>query len=82
MRGAHSIFLLLLLTLSRVELAARAVAIALAVNAVAGFVASRAFHYSYASFGLVAGAVALFAITWRDIRRAGHDLDYHYFAAF
>ena len=74
--------LLLLLTLSRVEVAARAVAIALAVNAVAGFVASRAFHYSYASFGLVAGAAALFAITWRDIRRAGEDLDYHYFAAF
>lgn len=74
--------LLLLLTLSRVETAARAVAIALAVNAVAGFVASRAFHYSMASLGLVAGAAALFLITWRDVRRAGDDLDYYYFAAF
>jgi hypothetical protein len=74
--------LLLLLTLSRVETAARAVAIALAVNAVAGFVASRAFHYSMASIGLVAGAAALFAMTWRDVRRCGDALDYHYFAAF
>jgi hypothetical protein len=74
--------LLLLLTLSRVELAARAVAIALAVNAVAGFIASRAFHYSMASLGLVAGGAALFVITWLDVRRAGDDLDYHYFAAF
>jgi hypothetical protein len=74
--------LLLLLTLSRVELAARAVAIALGIDAVAGFVASRAFHYSMASLGLVAGALALFAITWRDIRRVGDDLDYHYFSAF
>ena len=36
---------LLLLTLSRVELAVRAVAIALASNAVVGFICSRAIYY-------------------------------------
>jgi hypothetical protein len=73
---------LLLLTLSRVELAVRAVAIALAANLTVGFVCSRAIFYADAAAGLVAGSAVLFVITWLDVRRVGARLDYHYFAAF
>jgi hypothetical protein len=73
---------LMLLTLSRVELVARAVAIALAVNVTVGFVCSRALHYSYAAFGLLAGAVALVYLTSRSMKSVVDELDYHYYAAY
>ncbi len=73
---------LLLLTLSRVELAVRAMAIALAANLIVGFICSRAIYYADAAAGLVAGSLVLFVITWLDIRRVGARLDYHYYAAF
>src|SRR6185369_4255259 len=73
---------LLLLTLSRIELAVRAVAIALAVNLIVGFTCSRAIHFAGAAAGLVAGAATLLLITWLDVRRTGARLDYHYYAAF
>jgi hypothetical protein len=74
--------LLVLMTLSRAEMAARAVAIALAVNLAVGFTCSRAIHYSFAAAGLLAGAAVLFLVTWRDIRRVGARLDYYYYAAY
>ena len=73
---------LLLLTLSRVELAVRAMSIALAANLIAGFICSRAIFYADAAAGLVAGSAVLFVITWIDLRRVGARLDYHYYAAF
>jgi hypothetical protein len=73
---------LMLLTLSRVELVARSVAIALAVNVVIGFVCSRAIHYSAAVFGLLAGAIALALLTARATRAVLSELDYHYYAAY
>ena len=73
---------LLLLTLSRVELAVRAMAIALAANLIVGFICSRAIYYADAAAGLVAGSLVLFVITWLDLRRVGARLDYHYYAAF
>ena len=73
---------LLLLTLARIELAVRAVAISLGVNLVVGFTCSRAIHYSGAAAGLVAGAMTLLILSWIDIRRVASRLDYHYFAAF
>lgn len=73
---------LLLLTLSRVELAVRAMSIALAANLVVGFICSRAIFYADAAAGLVAGSAVLFAITWLYLRRIGARLDYHYYAAF
>ena len=74
--------ILMLLTLSRVELVVRAVAIALAVNVAVGFVCSRAIHYSAAVFGLLAGAVTLALLTSRAMREVLGDLDYHYYAAY
>lgn len=74
--------ILMLLTLSRVELVVRAVGIALAVNVAVGFVCSRAIHYSAAVFGLLAGAIALAFLTGRSMRTVLNDLDYHYYAAY
>jgi hypothetical protein len=73
---------LLLLTLSRVELAVRALAWALAVNLTVGFVASRAIDYTGAAAGLVAGAAVLLVLSWREVRRVGARLDYFYYAAY
>lgn len=74
--------ILMLLTLSRVELVVRAVGIALAANVAVGFVCSRAIHYSAAVFGLLTGAIALALLTSRAMRAVLGELDYHYYAAF
>lgn len=74
--------ILMLLTLARVDLAARAVGVALIVNVAAGFIASRALHYSYASLGLLAGAATLLFVTTRAMRRVLARLDYFYYAAY
>ncbi|HUR79932.1 MAG TPA: exopolysaccharide Pel transporter PelG [Thermoanaerobaculia bacterium] len=73
---------LILLTLSRVELAVRAVAIALAANVAVGFICSRAIHYSSAVFGLLTGAVTLAFLTARAMRTVLGELDYHYYSAY
>ena len=74
--------ILMLLTLSRVELVVRAVGIALAANVAVGFVCSRAIHYSAAVFGLLTGAIALAVLTSRAMRAVLGELDYHYYAAY
>jgi len=74
--------ILILLTLSRVELVVRAVGIALAMNVGVGFVCSRAIHYSSAVFGLLTGAIALAILTARSMRAVLGDLDYHYYSAY
>ena len=73
---------LMLLTLSRVELVARSVGIALALNVAVGFLCSRAIHYSTAVFGLLAGALALAFLTARSMKQVLGELDYHYYAAY
>jgi Putative exopolysaccharide Exporter (EPS-E) len=74
--------MLLLLTLQRVDLAARAVGIALCANVAVGFVCSRAMHYSLAVVGLLAGTIVLLLLTTRDTRRVLGELDYYYYAAY
>jgi hypothetical protein len=74
--------ILMLLTLSRVELVVRAVGIALAANVAVGFVCSRAIHYSAAVFGLLTGAIALAVLTRHAMREVLGELDYHYYAAY
>jgi hypothetical protein len=74
--------ILILLTLSRVELVVRAVGIALAANVAVGFVCSRAIHYSAAVLGLLTGAIALAVLTGRALRAVLGELDYHYYAAY
>lgn len=74
--------ILILMILSRADLAVRATAIALAVNVVAGFVLSRAVHYSGAIGGLLAGSIVLAVLSFRSIRDVLDELDYSYYAAF
>lgn len=74
--------MLMLLTLSRVELVARAVAVALAVNVTVGFICSRAIDYSFAVVGLLAGSIVLYVLTRRAMRLVLNELDYAYYAAY
>ncbi len=74
--------ILMLLTLSRVEMVVRAVGLALIVNLAVGFVCSRAIHYSAAVAGLVAGSITLAAMTSRAMHNVLRELDYHYYAAY
>lgn len=74
--------MLMLLTLSRVDLAARAVGIALAVNVTVGFICSRAVNYSLAVAGLLAGSIVLWLLTRHAMRRVLDELDYYYYAAY
>lgn len=74
--------MLILLTISRVDLVARAVAIALAANVAIGFICSRAIHYSYAVVGLLAGAIVLLLLTRRAMNRVLGELDTSYYAAY
>jgi hypothetical protein len=73
---------LMLLTLSRVELVVRAVGAALAINLAVGFICSRAIHYSYAVLGLLAGAITMTLLTARSMREVLSRLEYHYYAAY
>lgn len=73
---------LILLTLSRVDLATRAVGLALTADLAVGFVLSRAMHYSAAVFGLLAGTAVLALVTGRSVRRVLDRLDHVYYAAW
>ncbi|HET7434500.1 MAG TPA: exopolysaccharide Pel transporter PelG [Thermoanaerobaculia bacterium] len=74
--------ILMLLTLARVDRVVNAVAIALAVNVLTGFIASRAFHYSAAVAGLLLGALVLAWLSSRSLSKVFERLDFHYYAAF
>ncbi len=73
---------LILLTLSRIDMALKAIAWALAANLVTGFFFSRAIYYAGAGAGLVAGSAVFLILTWRDVRQASEHLDYVYYASF
>lgn len=74
--------ILMLMILSRADLAVRAMSIAVAVNLVTGFVLSRSIHYSGAAVGLLAGSIVLALLAHRSLRRLLGELDYHFYAAY
>jgi hypothetical protein len=74
--------ILLLLTLSRVDVAVRCVAIALAVNVSIGFVCSRAIHYAGAVAGVLFGSMVMAWLASRAAKRVLARLDYYYYAAY
>lgn len=74
--------ILILLSLSRADLAIRVMAIALGANVLVGFVMSRAIHYSGAALGLLAGSIVLAVLAHRQLRTVLRDLDYYYYAAY
>lgn len=85
---AYAIFMmamqsiLILMTLSRANMAVRAMAYSLLINVVVGFALSRSIHYSASVFGLLAGAVTLAFLSHRYLVRVFGDLDYYYYAAY
>ena len=73
---------LMLMTLSRTDLAVRAMSFALLFNIAGGFALSRAVHYAFSVFGLLAGSIVLAVLAHRFLRRALGELDYYYYAAY
>lgn len=73
---------LMLMVLSRADLAVRAIGIALVTNLAAGFAVSRALHYSGAVAGLLAGSLVMAFLARREVRRVLAELDYYYYAAY
>jgi hypothetical protein len=80
MFALHSV--LMLMVLSRAELAVRAIALALLTNVIVGFAFSRGVHYSGAVVGLLAGSIVLAVVAHRQLRDVLRDLDYYYYAAY
>jgi hypothetical protein len=74
--------ILMLMILSRADLAVRSIAASLAVNVTVGFVISRSIHYSGSVLGLLAGSILLAILTYRQLRGVLGELDYNYYAAF
>jgi hypothetical protein len=74
--------ILILMTLSRADLAVRAIGAALIVNIVVGWAASRSIDYSASVFGLLAGSLVLAVLSHREVRRVLGELDYYYYAAY
>lgn len=66
-----------LFSLSQPWLVNRAIIPALAVNAVLGFALSRWIDYSFAVFGVLAGALVFSALSFRAMRRVLGKLDYY-----
>jgi len=67
---------------SRPAFALRAVVPALIVDLVVGFILSRVFIYWAAAFGLLAGAIVLWAISTHYAVKMLRDLDYYTYSAF
>jgi hypothetical protein len=74
--------ILMLMILSRADLAVRSIATSLVINIIVGFVLSRSIHYSGSVIGLLAGSIALAILTNRQLRGVLGELDYNYYAAF
>jgi hypothetical protein len=72
---------LFLFSLSRPELAVRGIGIGCATNLLAGFLLSRWVNYSWAVFGLVAGALLFAVVTTISLVRVLKTLDYNLYAA-
>ncbi|TYP70093.1 hypothetical protein [Paenibacillus methanolicus] len=69
-----------LFSLSQPSLVNRAIVPALAVNVVLGFALSRWIDYSFAVFGVLAGAIVFSALSFRAMRQVLGKLDYYLYA--
>lgn len=78
--GLHN--LMVPLILSKPSLSLRAFLYALGVNVGVGLVLSRAIHYEYAVFGLLAGSLTLAICSFAWSRRFLDSFAYHYYAAY
>jgi hypothetical protein len=73
---------LMLMILSRADVAVKVMGTALLINFATGFLLSRAVDYSASVFGLLAGAIVLAILAHRSLRAVLGELDYYYYAAF
>lgn len=78
--GLHN--LLLPMMLSAPGLALRAFLYGLGTNVLVGLLLSRAIHYEYAVFGLLAGSLVLALVSFVQTRRFLGGFSYHYYAAY
>lgn len=70
----------ILFSLSQPSLVNRAILPALGVNFVVGFLLSRWIDYSFAVFGLMAGAVVFVVLSFKAMRSVFRKLDYYLYA--
>ena len=74
--------ILFMFSLSRHHIPVKSVGYALFGNFFIGIILSRAFGYEYAVFGLLAGSLILWVMTYRSIRSMFKNLDYYYYSAY
>lgn len=74
--------ILFMFSLSRHHIPVKSVGYALFGNFFIGIILSRAFGYEYAVFGLLAGSIILWVMTYRSIREMFKRLDYYYYSAY
>lgn len=72
---------LILFSLSQPKMAGSAIATAVAVNAILGFVLSRWVDYSWAIIGLIVGAMVFTVLSYQSVRKVFRDLDYYLYSA-
>jgi len=73
---------LFMFSLSRHHMPLKAVAYALFANFFVGMILSRLYGYEYAVFGLLAGSIILWIMTFLSIREMFKKLDYYYYSAY
>lgn len=73
---------LILLSLSRVDLAIRGLLWSVVCNVVIGFLCSRIFHYAASVTGLLVGSIVFAIYTTFTVRGVLRRLDYYYYAAY
>ncbi len=74
--------ILFMFSLSRHHIPVKSVGYALFGNFFIGIILSRAFGYEYAVFGLLAGSIILWVMTYRSIKEMFKRLDYYYYSAY
>lgn len=70
----------ILFSLSQPVLVTKSITPALITNMLVGFLLSRWFHYYFAVFGLIAGALVFLYLTTRQITKVLRNLDYYLYA--
>jgi hypothetical protein len=69
-------------SLSRHHTPVKSIGYGLFVNIFVGLILSRAFGYEYAVFGLLAGSLVLWFVTFTEVKTMFKNLDYYYYSAY
>jgi len=74
--------ILFMFSLSRHHTPVKSIGYALFVNIFVGLILSRIFGYEYAVFGLLAGSIVLWLVTFLEVKTMFKNLDYYYYSAY